>query len=228
MRYVTPVAKAVFAVALAAGVLSGCAGTERPLFEAVVAATDPPPEVTPPVQVDAGPPGMEMRTLPLPVATPQDDEDAGPRPDPGLDPTAEFPWTESLPRAGTCRSGRYAGAFECVLEGELTGLPLSAAGEVAFTLTGSAEQQILTVEEGSLVGPLISASTITGKLDCTTDTFEGLSEDGVAGNPFFPGPFASFLGGEFDDQALSITGNFAMVNEQGQTCTGMFSVSIAP
>ena len=231
MSYVTAVAKAGFAATLAAVVLCACAGTERPIFESVIASVDP-PEVKPPVTRDDArvPDDMEMRTLPPPLMEVpfDDDEDGGPRPDPGLDPTAEFPWTQTLPGAGTCRSGRYAGAFDCIVTGELTGWPLSVTGELAFTLTGSAEQQILTVEEGSLQGPFLSASTITGKLDCTSDRFDALSTDGVVGNPLFPDAFASFLMGTFNDQTLSIKGAFTTVNDDGQQCKGSFNVSIAP
>jgi hypothetical protein len=230
VRYVRAVAKAGFAATLAAVALCACAGTERPIFESVVASVDP-PEVRPPMgRADAGAPDMEMRTLPPPpmALPPDDDEDAGSRPDPGLDPTAEFPWTQTLPGAGTCRSGRYAGAFDCIITGELTGWPLTVTGEVAFTLTGSAELQVLTVEEGSLQGPFLSASTITGQLDCMSDKFDALSTDGVVGNPLFPDAFASFLMGTFDDQALSIEGAFTTVNDDGQQCKGIFNVSIAP
>jgi hypothetical protein len=228
VRYVSTVPKAAFAAALVALVVGGCAGTEQPIFESVIATVDPPAAGPPVVPADSGAPGP-MLPMP-PVHHPPDDEDAGPKPDPGLDPTAEFPWTQTLPGVGTgtCRSGRYAGAFDCIMIGELTGWPLSITGEIAFTLTGSAEQQILKVEEGSLAGLFFSAETISGQLDCTQDEFDAYSNDGVVVNPIFPDTFSSFLTGTSDDQSLSIEGPFTMLNEEGEQCEGTFSVSIAP
>jgi hypothetical protein len=155
-----------------------------------------------------------------------DEEDAGiAAVDPGLDSKATFDWTETLPGKGTCKSGRYVGGFECTMTG-LGGLPVSISGEIAFTLTGSPEEQNLTVEDGALSGLFFSAG-LSGNLDCRQDSFAGLSDDGMlqAGGP---GTFTAWLVGAFDDQSLGIEGSFSIVNDQNQTCAGTFGVQIAP
>jgi hypothetical protein len=112
--------------------------------------------------------------------------------------------------------------------GEITGWPLLVTGELAFTLRGSPEQQVLTVEDASLEGVFFSAETIMGSLSCTSDLFSAYSVDGAVASGIFPGAFSSFLNGTFDDQALAIEGEFSMVNDSGEQCEGTFNVSIAP
>jgi hypothetical protein len=212
------------------GLLS-CAGTESPIFESTALKTPPDslqPTVMPPPEgpVDAGRPPDDGPTLPVPPLVQPDEDDAGiPSIDPGLDPKATFEWTETLPGKGTCKAGRYVGGFECTMTG-LGGLPVSISGEIAFTLTGSPEEQSLTVEDGSLSGLFFSAG-LSGNLDCRQDNFAGLSDDGMleAGGP---GTFTAWLVGAYDDQSLGIEGSFSIVNDQNQSCRGSFGVQIAP
>lgn len=208
-------------------VSSACAGTESPIFASKVHPSSLPPQAdpAPPDKKDAAVAEPPPMTLPPPV-TEVEDEDGGVLVDPGLDPTADFSWTQTLPGVGTCKAGRYVGGFECTMPG-LTGFPLTVSGEVAFTLEGSPEEQTLVVKRGSIEGSFFTAPTMTGQLDCTRDRFNALSVDGIA-ILVASGTFAVALQGEFDAQTLGIEGAFSMVNDQGQTCEGTFRVGIAP
>jgi hypothetical protein len=214
----------------ALGLLS-CAGTESPIFESTALKTPPEtpqqPTVMPPpgAPADAGRLPDDGPRLPVPPLVPEE-EDAGiPIVDPGLDPNATFDWTETLPGKGTCKAGRYVGGFECTMPG-VTGLPVSISGEIAFNLTGSPEEQSLTVEDGTLSG-LFFGAELSGNLDCQQDAFTGLSDGGML-DVGGPGTFTAWLAGAYDDQSLGIEGSFSIVNDQNQTCVGTFGVQIAP
>ncbi len=221
--------------ALRAGLLllaaGACSGTEHAVFDLGVpissvnppqthadAGTEPPPP-------DAGPPPEE----------PSPDEDAGVGPDPGLDPTVVFDWQESLPGQGTCKAGLYVGSFTCTVQvdGGTDSQPIYF-GAVSFTLDGSPEEQLLSITDGKLSGPLFGGD-LSGQLDCLTKHFTGKTVNGMAiigqaaQSP--PGLFPSFdadLDGSFDDQALVIEGTIKMVNDAGQTCEGRFRASATP
>ena len=207
--------------------LGACAGTEHPIFESVaVAPLEPIPMVKPPPKVDAGSENAGSTAVPPPAIPPTRDEDGGVEIDPGLDPTAKFPWTQSLPGAGTCKPGRYTGGFECTMPGTITGWPISIGGKVAFTLQGSAEAQMLVIEQGSLGGSFFDAPDMYGGLDCRSDDFAA-DASGMAVD-FATGSFAARMEGAFDDQSLRIEGKFRMVNDLGEHCDGSFRVGIAP
>jgi hypothetical protein len=159
-------------------------------------------------------------------------------PDLGLDPTAVFTWTESLPGQGTCKAGRYVGKFTCTIADDVSDPEPTLAGSIVFTLAGSPEEAMLSIIAGEIWGSFF-ASGIAGTLDCSKQTFTAMTPssrtqpgDGGAGQgavaaPLFPG-FAATLDGHFDSQALVIAGSFTMVNDAGQTCSGDFRVSATP
>lgn len=227
--------KLALAVLAAVGLLA-CEGTKEPIFAPLkVNVTEPPgPAIhdagTVPV-TDAG--GHPVKQHP---AEPMED-DAGEPSDPDLDPTVTFVWTETLPGQGTCHGGVYAGSFDCQIPDPLGALPFSLSGQIAFTLDGSAEEQHLSITDGtgSISGPFLT-SDVRGDLDCIANHFSGSSLNGTAvsigdmNNPFalvFP-TFNASLQGQYDNQALVISGMFTMVNDRGDMCTGTFRVSAAP
>lgn len=215
--------------ALLAVVLGACAGTERSIFDSVSSASsqEVPPVIAPPAGMGGGGADAGVRHPTGPIRLP-DDEDGGARGDLGLDPNAEFDWLETLPGdgPGTCNPGRYVGAFECTMPGSFTGAPQEIAGEIAFTLQGSAELQELQIAEGSIDGFFFTAPTMTGQLDCRTAAFDAYSTGNAV--VFSSGAFSANLSGLYDPQVLGIEGSFRMVNEQDEHCDGTFTVRIAP
>jgi hypothetical protein len=210
-------------------VAGACTGTEHAVFEPLPSrphSVDPPP-----AQPDGGDP-PDARLPPIISAS----TDAGDAPDPGLDPTVVFEWKHSLPGQGTCRAGRYAGSFECTMQGPGIGEPAAMlSGAVSFTLTGSPEEPVLSISDGQISGAFFS-SGMSGKLDCIGKQFSGMAVDGKAllgqgtQSPL-PALFPRFdaeLDGHFDDQALVIDGLFAMTNDSAQMCRGTFHASVTP
>ncbi|MFI5054014.1 MAG: hypothetical protein ACHQDE_06595 [Acidimicrobiia bacterium] len=220
---------------LAVAVLAACTGTEHSVFQL---GRVKPPVSAPANHPDAAIAPVDAGTVKRRIRIP--DDDAGPGgPDPGLDPTVVFGWKESLPGQGTCKAGKYVGSFTCDVEGRVpdagpVGGVKTLSGAVTFTLTGSPEEQVLTIAMGSLSGPFFGGS-LTGKLDCIAKSFTGMTQDGTAllgqgmQGPvmLFPG-FDAKLTGDFDDQSLVIEGTLMMMNMLGQSCHGTFRASVVP
>ena len=212
---------------LLAMMLVACTGTEHPIFlpiEPFVAAPAPTPDAgrpeppvleDPPAALDAGP-----------------DLDAGANPDPPLDRTVKFAWTETLPGKGTCRQGQYIGRFTCVTDADAASslFPLPPSGQLVFTLEGSVEEQILSITEGSVKDEfgLFFIGGLRGTLQCTDKQFQAVSVEGISYSLFGTSTFEATLEGEFDDQSLVIEGDFTMVDPEGQRCSGTFEVGAAP
>jgi hypothetical protein len=214
-----------------------CEGTKSALFAPLAPQSKViPPKATTP---DAGGHHVQMmmdagRSMLPPPAPPPAEDDAGSVRDPDLDANVTFIWTETLPGQGTCRAGVYSGSFECDSTDAL-GIPFSLSGQIAFTLSGSSEQQHLMISDGSISGALL-LSGLDGQLDCIQNHFQATSTEGHSlsigdpNSPFaltFP-TFNASLQGEYDKQALVISGTFSMVNDSGAMCTGTFRVSAAP
>jgi hypothetical protein len=158
--------------------------------------------------------------------------------EPILDPNVKFEWTETLPGRGTCRAGTYVGSFSCVTN---TFPPLPIDGKLAFTLEGSSEEQLLRITEGRIsdLGDVLFSAELDGELRCLEHSFSAVTVNGMAvdwaapqviGQPFVP-TFRSFdttIEGNFDDQALVISGDWLMVNDTGDLCDGQFSTTAAP
>lgn len=148
--------------------LCSCRGTEHRLFGEIT-----PTVVEQPLR-DAGPPPVEEAGAGGGVGPVIDPTlDAGPLPDPDLDPSIGFPWTETLPGRGTCREGLYIGRFSCEIVGEAARLQdifIGGTGQIVFTLRGSEEEQVLTITGGMLTDDLfpgfLNGAMLSGELDC--------------------------------------------------------------
>jgi hypothetical protein len=204
--------------------LAACTGTEHAVF----IPRDLPTVTPPPAQMDAAPPPADA----APDAGREDagrDEDAGSIREPALDRDVTFDWKQTLPGQGTCREGSYVGSFTCsppAQPGSSAPSPLS--GQVAFTLGSVTEQQVLAITQGSVKDPIgiVFHADLRGALRCTDNRFDAYTENGVSLIGF--DNFDAMLTGQFDDEALVIDGEFAMINDSGQTCDGQFHVSAAP
>jgi hypothetical protein len=214
---------------------SACTTTERAIFEPI-APREPMFVSAPPIErprkarsVDEDAGGYVVPVI--------RDEDAGMGPDPGLDPSAVFSWTESLPGQGTCKAGRYVGKFTCTIYDSGNPDPQDTlSGSIFVTLVGSPEEPIRTIKPGQISGPFF-ASGISGMLDCSKQAFTAMTlggralladaGQGMAAPTLFP-TFGATLDGHFDSHTLVIEGSFKMVNDTGQTCDGDFRVSATP
>lgn len=212
---------------LALGLLgAGCSGTERAVF-ALVDPVLAPPVPPPPGEAAAGTtaPVLDAGGEPSAGGSGPDLADAGvdaSGPDPGLDPTVRFTWVETLPGAGTCRGGRYAGSFIC----SSVALIVPLTGEVSVLLSVDPEEQKLAIEEGTVRGSFFLAPVIEGGLDCPTRHFEGLTVDGM--DLFTLEHFDATLSGTLDVDTLVIDGEFTLTNAAGQECTGTVRLGAAP
>jgi hypothetical protein len=212
-----------------------CTGTEHAVFLQLPTRST---VVSQPVHADAAPPSADAgRRDAGSHRVRQIEDDAGSGPDPGLDPNAVFAWKQSLPGQGTCKAGRYVGTFVCTIAGpDVANPPPMLSGAVTFTLVGSAEEQVLSITQGRVAGPLFFSPGMTGKLDCIAKHFGATSLNGtlLAQDPQNPTAtmvllgFNASLDGAFDDQALVIAGSYMMVNDQGQSCNGTFRASTTP
>jgi len=204
--------------------VAACTGTEHAVFIPREATVAPPPP-----RMDAAPPPADAG----PEAGREDagsDEDAGSIPEPDLDRDVTFDWKQTLPGQGTCREGSYVGSFTCSPPAEpgTSPPPSPLSGQVAFTLGSVSEQQVLAITHGSVKDPIgiVFNAELLGALRCTDNRFDAYTENGVSLIGF--GTFDAILTGQFDDDALVIDGEFAMIDDSGQACDGEFHVSAAP
>lgn len=222
-----------------AGAVSACTGTEHAVFEAIVPGVSKP--VSPPSAPGHADDDAGVRLgKPRPPHTLVGDDDAGTEPDPGLDPTVDFPWKESLPGQGTCRKGRYIGSFRCTVDSEDPEQASTLSGALIFTLgtSGSPEEPALQIVQGQLSGPWFFAPRLSGKLECISKHFSAIADtgltlvgDGAGGSGTVPALYPTedaTLDGTFDDQSLVIQGAFVVMLSGAQTCTGTFRASATP
>lgn len=213
------------AACAAASLFGACTGTEQAVF-AVVDPSKPPVLGPDPAGTGMPTPARDAGGEPVGGSSaPPDALDAGvdaSGPDPGLDPTVSFAWTETLPGAGTCRGGRYAGSFTC----SAVELLVPITGEVTVLLSVAPEQQKLAVEEGTVKGAFFLAPTVQGGIDCPSRAFEGITVDGM--DLFTQERFDASLSGTLDLDTLVIDGEFVMTNAAGQECRGTFRLGAAP
>src|SRR5262245_8079864 len=146
-------------------VLAACTGTEHPVFfpiEPVVTA--------PPPAMDGGRRPPPMMDPPPPPADAGTDPDGQVTPGPRRDPNVTFTWTQTLPGQGTCRQGQYIGQFTCVTDADAASslFPLPPSGQLAFTLEGAVEEQVLSITEGSVKDEfgLFFIGSLRGSLQC--------------------------------------------------------------
>ncbi|HEX2679024.1 MAG TPA: hypothetical protein VHM19_20380 [Polyangiales bacterium] len=171
-----------------------------------------------------------------------DQEDAGTvKPpahvNPGLDPDAQFIWTETSPgHAGKCEPGTYTGNFECMFD--LRGGFSHLIGSVQVTLGTETTAHQLPVDAGHITGFTATsqafAADLDGQLDCSTARFEASTANSMTYE--FPQGFEGktdpmsidgTLGGDFDAEALSITGDVLLTTSDGWKCTGKFHAQLS-
>ncbi len=157
----------------------------------------------------------------------------------GLDKTAEFTWTQSLPGQGTCKAGKYTGTFNCTYipkGGSADGGSTDVSGPITMTLQKSMNGEFLEVANGDLngfaVGIVSFIAQLVGKLDCTTQKFQATALNGAYGlfdAKVLPlGTLDGTLDGTFDNQALTLSGIWALTEASGGTCTGPWTASYTP
>lgn len=147
---------------------------------------------------------------------------------------ASFDWPQTLPGAGGCEPGTYAGKFECML-----GLfPLS--GALRFTLDRADEAEVLEIVSGEMVGLdagglELLRGDLAGTLRCAERKLDAHAVDGrtLSTFPLLPVPlfngFDATLDGTFDPDVLRIEGAWRMSNvTSGLLCEGQFTVSWSP
>jgi hypothetical protein len=155
-----------------------------------------------------------------------------------LDKDAKFEWTESLPGQGTCKAGKYTGMFMCeyVPNGGMSGMGTMVSGPVTFELKESSNGEFLEIADGNLTGVAQGVfgftSMLSGKLDCSTLE---LTADAVMGTygfgdpKVFPiGTFMGTLGGKFDQQNLTLSGDWSLTEMSGGVCKGPWMASFTP
>lgn len=160
-----------------------------------------------------------------------------------LDPSTTFDWSQSLPGQGTCKPGKYTGTFTCTYTP--AGTPADAgagvgatvvSGPVTLELQKSMSGEFLEIANGQLdgvaQGVIGFTSKLSGKLDCTTLELTADAVDGVYGfgDPkLFPfGVFQGGLTGALDTQTLVLSGNWALTEGSGGTCSGPWMASFTP
>jgi hypothetical protein len=95
------------------------------------------------------------------------------------------------------------------------------------TLGISSEQQVLSIIDGDVKNVWgFEAARLAGSLRCVDKVFEAQTGPGMLWYPWTD--YRATLGGQFDDQALVIEGNFLMTNAAGARCPGSFHVSAVP
>ena len=209
--------------------LCSCRGTERVLFDEIT-----PTVVDRPVELrDASMPPPEEAGAGGGSGGPVIDPalDAGLGPDPGLDPSIKFPWTETLPGKDTCREGLYIGRFSCKVQDDapIGDLLVGGTGQIVFTLRGSEEEQVLTLLGGQLTDDgfpvFLSGAELSGSLDCLNDHRLTASAMGMS---FALQSYETLLTGWLNTKSLVITGMFFVTNDAGTTWTCDFQANAAP
>jgi len=169
-----------------------------------------------------------MQDASAPPDTSVPEIDGSVEPNPNLDPTVVFEWTETLPAQGMCGPAIFSGSFSC----SLTDNPLStSAGQVFFTLTEGPEGTLLLT--GHLSDPL-DLDFVTdfhidlfGSLDCIENGLIAVGQNGKASGPFgLMFEFSAVLNGTFDPETREVLGEVTLTFETDpkQICEGSFSV----
>ena len=208
----------------------GCTGSENQVFTPFQKSN-----VHPPVaghDADAGPAADSGKPWVL------DDDGGTPlRMNTGLDPDAQFIWTETQPgHPGACEPGTYAGSFDCTFDaaGGFTHL----IGSIEITLAGQAMSTKLSISDSRVLGfsgasPSFTSS-LDGELDCATARFTATTHRRT---PLaLPASFGSevtlttvdgTLAGHFDAEALALAGDIVLSTSEGWKCTGKFHAQLS-
>ncbi len=155
----------------------------------------------------------------------------------GLDPDAQFLWTETKPgHPGACEAGMYAGSFQCMFD--LRGGFQHLIGSLEITLGAQANSPLLAITDSKVLAfsgssPAFSSS-LDGELDCATAQFSSMTKSSQPlGFPVgFEDKTASMsidgtFDGQFDAEALTLQGDVALTTTDGWKCTGQFHAQLS-
>lgn len=155
------------------------------------------------------------------------------------DPKITFDWMETQPGGGgDCKPGTYSGTFSCdyLLDPNDPTTAMQVSGPVVFTLMKSQNGEFLEISNGRLDGFAMLfinfTSELSGKLDCSTDSFDAMAVNGVYGfgdvNALPTGTFQGTLSGMLDRSSLTLTGTWSLTGDPGITCTGPWMATFQP
>ena len=222
---------ALHRMGLLLALVPACGAPNHELFEAWPSGNDMNPVKVPIATADAG--GVR-RDGGLGHAVPDAGLDAGDFADPVLDPTVSFVWKPKSTNAVICKAGSYAGNFQCTRSDQNATL---VSGQVSITVVPLPEAQQLSVMDGLLrdfAGGLVFNARVLGTIDCSADTFTGVTVDGMgvestdAGSSFvsFDATFDGGLSpGGCSGRPQCFEGTISIVDKFGVTCSGTFFFS---
>ncbi len=170
------------------------------------------------------------------------------------DAPVSFDWVPQDKPA--CVPGLYEGEFSCdfymnaACDGPLdpttgTGFQTTITGPIRIELVESESGEFLEIREGELsgvaMGGIAFGNALMGRLDCTTQRFEAEAVDGQYGLPdplcldgqhcILAGTNSTYSGnleGDYDDQALSIEGEWDLCAPGFGRCPGPWTVRLMP
>jgi hypothetical protein len=157
------------------------------------------------------------------------------------DPTITFDWMETRPGGQSdsdCKPGTYAGSFTCeyLLDASDPSTAMEISGPVAFTLMKSQNGEFLEISNGHLdgfAGGFINfTAELSGKLDCSMNSFDAMAVNGVYGlgdvNALPTGTFAGSLSGTLDRSTLTLSGTWILTGDQAISCKGPWMATFQP
>jgi hypothetical protein len=149
------------------------------------------------------------------------------------DPNIVFQWEETQPGAQTatdCKAGRYEGTFTCIylMPGADPSTGIEVTGPVVFELTRSQNGEFLEISNGQLEGYaalLINfTASLTGKLNCSTNSLDAAADQGTFGfgsAALLPaGAFAGSLTGTLDRSTTTLSGEWNLMLTDGLAAGG--------
>jgi hypothetical protein len=150
-----------------------------------------------------------------------------------LDPNIVFQWEETQPGTQTatdCKAGRYEGTFTCtyLMPGADPSTGIEVTGPVVFELTRSQNGEFLEISQGQLEGfaaLLINfTASLTGKLNCSTNSLDAAANQGMFGfgsAALLPaGAFAGSLTGTLDRTTTTLSGQWNLMLTDGLAAGG--------
>ncbi|HVU03615.1 MAG TPA: hypothetical protein VHE30_17775 [Polyangiaceae bacterium] len=149
------------------------------------------------------------------------------------DPSVSFDWPETVTQ-GPCLPGTYEGTFTCKLD-FFAGIFVSdITGPVNFTLAESASGEFLEIKDGTLAGTANTTikftSPLSGKLDCSNNTFHADATAGTYSDAaFINGTFTGGLDAKLDRATQILTGTWALTPSATSTpCAGSWTATRKP
>jgi hypothetical protein len=137
-----------------------------------------------------------------------------------------------------CKAGTYSGSFTCdyLLDPSDPSTSMEITGPVVFTLMKSQNGEFLEISNGTLNGFAMDVINFTaqlsGKLDCTTNTFDAMAQNGVYGfgdvNTLPVGTFDGTLSGMLDRSSVTLSGTWTLTGDQAISCTGPWTATYTP